>query len=213
MVLIVCPQYSCKHYVRSCCPCITVCLSVCSVKLCILSICLSALMAPRQIPAHLFFLAIRVSLLLYSESGSHLPRRPKMELILWPTIEFDNEKKMQYLYDCWDCVESDHFIALLMRANQGGNECYWNWCSATCCKCDKLALVVCAVFHRDDPTWHLRGYSSFWQGLWKIMTAILHQHSAMPTAKLMTNHMMQSYNALPVNGCHTALNNVYFSSW
>ena len=44
------------------------------------------------------------------------------------------------------------------------------------------------------------------------MTAILHQHGAMPTAQLMTHPMMQSSNALPVNGCHTALNIGYFSS-
>ncbi len=59
----------------------------------------AALIVPRQIPVHLFFLAIKVRLLLDSESGSYLQRRLKMELILWPTIEFDNEKKMQYLYD------------------------------------------------------------------------------------------------------------------
>lgn len=43
------------------------------------------------------------------------------------------------------------------------------------------------------------------------MTAILHQHSAMPTAQLMTHPMMQTFNAFPVNGCHTALNTGYFS--
>lgn len=43
-----------------------------------------------------------------------------------------------------------------------------------------------------------------WQGLWKIITPILHQHRAMPTAQLMKHPMMQSLNALPVNGCHEA---------
>lgn len=51
-----------------------------------------------------------------------------------------------------------------------------------------------------------------WRWLWKIMTAILHQQSAMPTAQLMTHPMMQSFNTFPVNGCHTALNTSYFSS-
>lgn len=75
-----------------------------------------------------------------------------MKLILRPTIEFDNEKKMQSLYDEWDCRESVHFIALLMRANQGNNKCFWSWWGATYCKCDKLAHVVSAVFHRVDLT-------------------------------------------------------------
>lgn len=76
-------------------------------------------MAPRQIPVHLFFLAFKVSSLLYAESGSHLQLRPKMELVLWPTTEFDNEKKVLYLYDYWDHTQSVHFIALLMRGQSG----------------------------------------------------------------------------------------------
>lgn len=41
------------------------------------------------------------------------------------------------------------------------------------------------------------------------MTAILHQHRAMPTAQLMTHPMMQSCNTLPINGCHTVLSVSY----
>lgn len=35
---------------------------------------------PRQIPVHIFFLAIKVSLLLYSQSGSHFAAQAKHEI-------------------------------------------------------------------------------------------------------------------------------------
>lgn len=75
-----------------------------------------------------------------------------MKLILRPTIEFDNEKKTQSRYDEWDCRELVHFIALLMRPNQGNNKCFWRWWGATYCKYDKLAHAASVVFYRVDVT-------------------------------------------------------------
>lgn len=132
-----------------------------------------------------------------------------MEIICRPTIEFDNEKKIQRLHDERVCRESVKSIALLIRANQGSNECFWSWCGATCYECDKLVLVVSEVFHRANFTFER--VFLLWQRLWKIITAILHQHSAMPRAKLMTRRMMQSFNAFNLKSCHTALSFGYFS--
>ena len=59
-------------------------------------------------------------------------------------------------------------------------------------KSDKLALtVVGAVFLRSGLTFVERVFL-LWPGLWKIMTAILHQHGAVPTAPPLTHPMMQS---------------------
>lgn len=37
------------------------------------------------------------------------------------------------------------------------------------------------------------------------MTAILHQHNAMPTAQLLTHPMLHSLDGLPINGCQLRL--------
>lgn len=73
----------------------------------------------------------------------------------------------------------------------------WSWWGATYLKCDKLPALVTFPPTRSDLTFQ-RVFLCL-QGLWKIMTAILNQKSAMPASKWVTRPMVHCLSGLPIS--------------
>lgn len=119
--------------------------------------------------------------------------KTKNKINLLVQIKFDNRNNnkvsAQLAGPRWGCS----FYYSSVRVKNGSD---WSWCGAAYWKCDKLAAVVTFPPRWSDLTF--QRVFLCWQGLWKIMTAILHQQ--VPCQLLNWWHIpwCTAFNGLPI---------------